>query len=1090
MPMSSPICCDCDCHWHHHGHILPSTNWRYIQILTHSLDSPENCVIPVCYAPRHRPYLTCYRPSANFPKPTSDLDLQNQVYLPCLPAPHSPCYNCHPSHPHTSRPDSRSSRRARSVLPDIIITRSEDVISEKQFPDCHEKFAHDSVKTSNQILERNSVKPQKDSSISSSFRKLPENDTATEQKWYENASQSSSFEDDTALNNENSKITNLLSAKSFKNIQTYYSENQKPFNDSFEDDFTISDPASSVENDEEDEDESAVEMDVDTQDSDETEVFLEEENLSVIYEEESDFERSSDYPKTVIGSNGSLQSVKLSDQGRDEYDEQIEDNDTDDQEESTSVTVRLPLKFSFRRSSNDENVATVEVGKSQVEEKKDSLCLGEIEKCVQMIPENNDCERDIYNNYNVSVTLPLKSSPAKSPILHQSVDTDTTAFISVSPEPEDLNFFATLMATKKETQKIKEQSASYWGNRIEETLKPSEAGLLETKEANEEIEDIWTNKADDLSASKIVNKKENYSSLRSFMVNETMKQTDEQKQSVNANNCEVIELNEERPSSNMKTQTNTEIPYACVEFYSERPTDNPVLQLRTEPKEGESQEMEFKEESSLLERSTENQKTVQYHRKTEMELSLQGTHEGHNAPEIIENVEFYNDTISKVVDENPEYLSQYIDPMAPEDPREVGTDEEFDFWTEYEAKQHQSDTDGLLKAANFWALKEEEFFPEESRVMRDKMKYYKCPTFSKGSPHENRETKECGRKEKEIQNEPLTHFSQDMQENNETVTLKENTDAKIVEEIDFWAEIERERKNRTQAITKELSTNQKSNDRSNEVSSKETGSYTHVETSLEINLSSNTSEGKNSKDINKTSVRERIAAFETGSLSISNSTKQSALSRNSSIQRSESEIEEEDSGVTDMNKPLSGTDSESENFPELRKMTSYQRAATHSRLFKLLQEDTEINDPCKENDSKPSRKKIVHNVSITRKQNPQALLEAETMAERRERLSLPSFNNSCLGTDNIVNDQMVVELVQSLLLKSDNSYLRQLPMEKIQAVAKRVLEEELNTLTDSLADTNPVVISNNFKRNRSACPKIDEGKVMERQRYCGAIRYA
>ncbi|KAL9924729.1 uncharacterized protein ACN2A1_008779 isoform 3-T7 [Glossina fuscipes fuscipes] len=1110
MPMSSPICCDCDCHCHHHGPLLPSTNWRYIQILTHSLDSPENYVVPVCYAPCHGPYLTCYQPSANFPKPTSDLDLQNQVYFPCLPPPYSTCYNCHPSHPHISRPGSRNCRRARSVLPDITITRSEDVISEKHLQNCRETFEHDSVRTSNQTLECNSVKSQKDSFISTSVRKLPENDIAAGQKWYENASQTSSSKDDTALNNDNSKISNLLSIKSFKNILTYSSENQKPVIDSFEDDFTISDSISSAENDEEDEDEIAVEMDVNTEDSDETEVFLEEENLSVIYEEESDFERSSDYPKTVIGSNGSLQSIKLSDQ--------IEDNDTDNQEESTSVTVRLPLKFSFRRSSNDENVATVEVGTSQVEEKKDSLCLDEMENCVQMISENNDCERTIYNNYNVSVTLPLKSSdnknllknkssPDKSPILRQSVDIDASAFISESPEPEDLNFFATLMATKKETQKIKEQSASYWGNSIEETLKSNEAELLETKEADEEIEDVWTSKTGDLPALKVLNRKENYSSVRSIMVNGTMKKTDEQKENIiNTNNCEIIKLNEERPSNNMKTQTNTEIPYGCVEFYSQLPTDNPILRSRTELKEGESEEMECKEGSNLLEYITDSQKTV--HRKTEMELTLQRTLEGRNSSEMTENIKLYNDMKCKIMDENPEYLSLYTDSKTPEDLREVDTDEEFDFWTEYEAKQHQSDKVGPSKAANFWALKEHEFFSEESRVMRNKMKYYKFPTFSKGSPHENRQTKECGRKEKEVQNKPLAHVTQDNQENNETVTPKENTDAKIMEEIDFWAEIERERKNKTQAITKELNTNQKSNNGNNDVSSKETESSqsTHVEPSLEINLSSNTSERENSKDINKTSVRERIAAFETCALStsldsstcrsciaqhslpISNSIKQPALPRNSSIQRSESEIEEEDSGVTDINK--SGTDTESEIFPELRKMTSYQRAATHSRLFKLLQEDMEIKDVYKESDSKPSRKKIVHNVSITRKQNPQALLDAETMAERRERLSLPSYNNNCSDTHNIVNDQMVVELVQSLLLKSDNSYLRQLPMEKIQAVAKRVLDEELNTLNDSLADTNPVVISNSFKRNRSACPKIGEGKIMGRQRYCGAIRYA
>ncbi|XP_049314891.1 uncharacterized protein LOC105232423 isoform X3 [Bactrocera dorsalis] len=263
----------------------------------------------------------------------------------------------------------------------------------------------------------------------------------------------------------------------------------------------------------------------------------------------------------------------------------------------------------------------------------------------------------------------------------------------------------------------------------------------------------------------------------------------------------------------------------------------------------------------------------------------------------------------------------------------------------------------------------------------------------------------------------------------------------------------------------------------------------------------------------KISVRDRISAFETGavespttakktddskthSLSVESCTPRGTLSRNSS-QRSESEIEEDDSGVTDMNKPLSETDTESESFPELRKMSSYQRAATHSRLFKLLQDD---NDPLEdeklskeladEYHFKPSRRKIVHNVSITRRQNPKALADAETMTQRRERLSLPLRKNTSIDADNPstpnspaspimgqpssnTSDKLVNELVQSLLLKRDSSHLRQMPMEKLQAAAKRVLEEELDSLENTSVETTPALTPNDIKNDKSYADYYD-----------------
>lgn len=227
----------------------------------------------------------------------------------------------------------------------------------------------------------------------------------------------------------------------------------------------------------------------------------------------------------------------------------------------------------------------------------------------------------------------------------------------------------------------------------------------------------------------------------------------------------------------------------------------------------------------------------------------------------------------------------------------------------------------------------------------------------------------------------------------------------------------------------------------------------------------------------KISVKDRIMAFETTTTIATPQqetpvkskppefdNKKLLFSRNNSSFKSsieESELDEDDSGVTSDLSRHNGTDTESECFPELRKMSRYQRAATHSRLFKLLQD--ECDTPDEEEDksikfveppvfvSRP--KKIVHNVSITRKQNPNAIKEAETVSQRRERLSLPIYSSNSIDADSVssscsssspVNDKLVNELVQSLLLKKKSPLLSSLPLKKLQAVAKRVLQEELD----------------------------------------------
>lgn len=196
------------------------------------------------------------------------------------------------------------------------------------------------------------------------------------------------------------------------------------------------------------------------------------------------------------------------------------------------------------------------------------------------------------------------------------------------------------------------------------------------------------------------------------------------------------------------------------------------------------------------------------------------------------------------------------------------------------------------------------------------------------------------------------------------------------------------------------------------------------------------------------------------------------LNKNSYMQQSfpdESELDEDDSGVTsDISRRISEEtdDTESEFFPELRKLTRYERAATHSRLFKLLQQDCENDSEDSQRSNPPQHtlgdvekspiaykpKKIIHNVSITRKMNPELVKNAETMAERRERLSLNLKQSSSIDADNIscsssptpcaVNEKLIDELVQSVLQQTKRRNLQNIPVDKIQAAARKALHQQ------------------------------------------------
>ncbi|CAH1996391.1 unnamed protein product [Acanthoscelides obtectus] len=185
----------------------------------------------------------------------------------------------------------------------------------------------------------------------------------------------------------------------------------------------------------------------------------------------------------------------------------------------------------------------------------------------------------------------------------------------------------------------------------------------------------------------------------------------------------------------------------------------------------------------------------------------------------------------------------------------------------------------------------------------------------------------------------------------------------------------------------------------------------------------------------KDSVKDKLSVLEVNNQYCSNNR---TLSTKSSVKSFEEYSEEEDldSGVTsDMSRHISDT----EEFPELKKLTKYQRAATHSRLFKLLQ------DEC---DNETSEE-----VVVVDKFSKLSVRNRETTEEgsRRDQLTLPlskspnsSHPSSGICSPTSVNDKLVNELVQSLLKHKKGQMFKNLPKDKLYAAATKILQEEMD----------------------------------------------
>lgn len=230
--------------------------------------------------------------------------------------------------------------------------------------------------------------------------------------------------------------------------------------------------------------------------------------------------------------------------------------------------------------------------------------------------------------------------------------------------------------------------------------------------------------------------------------------------------------------------------------------------------------------------------------------------------------------------------------------------------------------------------------------------------------------------------------------------------------------------------------------------------------------------------------------------------------KESPLVRSIEESGEEDSGVTSdfCAKQHSENETDSENFPELRKLSRYERASTHSRLYKLLQGDDDIpeqiepqpDETPKESTRIPYKsKKIIHNVSVTRRQNPQAVPQAETMEERRQRLCLPlhqsssgaeSMSSSTTPSPTPINEKLVNELVQSLLSQKRGKMFKNLPIEKLHAAAIKILQEDMESnatfssadeSTVPTVDSTPALTPQEFRNNSSYTEYYDSWQAKD-----------
>lgn len=275
-----------------------------------------------------------------------------------------------------------------------------------------------------------------------------------------------------------------------------------------------------------------------------------------------------------------------------------------------------------------------------------------------------------------------------------------------------------------------------------------------------------------------------------------------------------------------------------------------------------------------------------------------------------------------------------------------------------------------------------------------------------------------------------------------TTECNDNQDRRSTHEVELDDEVEEESNNIPIEDLLYNDDSSSSNDDDDEStsssSSSESSEESESEVSKEVEETATTSTGSSSRAEEK--IDDDVFLSESTKSEGSNHLAVEQKPRNirGNSCKSHEESEEDDSGVTsDMSRHISETDTDPECGSELRKLSPYQRASTHSRLFKLLQ------DECQDEENETEDKKSCD--------------DSESLCSRKEKLSLPLQNSTVSDQDSMssssginspasptVSDRLVKELVQSLLHKKKGRHFRKLPMDKLYAAAMRILKEDMD----------------------------------------------
>ncbi|CAH0563671.1 unnamed protein product [Brassicogethes aeneus] len=200
----------------------------------------------------------------------------------------------------------------------------------------------------------------------------------------------------------------------------------------------------------------------------------------------------------------------------------------------------------------------------------------------------------------------------------------------------------------------------------------------------------------------------------------------------------------------------------------------------------------------------------------------------------------------------------------------------------------------------------------------------------------------------------------------------------------------------------------------------------------------------------KVSVKKKINVLEITNSQNSSIDVSKTTSTKSSMKSFEEFSEEEiDSGITS---DISRHISDNEEYPEMKKMSKYQRAATHSRLFKLLQDGCDMENEDEDEEqiaAVPQKEDKFAKLSVRKRMEERNdIMSRDQLSLPLKRYSEPSSMSSSGITSPIspVNEKLVHEVVQSLLQRKKGQIFRNMPKEKLYAAALRILQEDMDGL--------------------------------------------